>query len=160
MSNQLTFRAIDDQVHAMVENPFDIKRAMLFGVNDLTELANDATGETSWTDIYIKQVTDHGDVYMMLESEMAAESVKGFTGFGVLTTGWAAPITDGEPFDGPPSEHPQKRRVKLFVFCDASGQVFSSIRFKDDPDEVIVDPGQARGSLADAVHEFNKKVRA
>lgn len=159
MSARLTFREIDDKVNQTVLGTFDLKRAVLFGVNDLTAMAEDVAGETSANDIFIESLTTHGDIYMMLDDEDAVEAVKPFNGFGVLTCGWAAPVDNGD-FDGPPSEHPQKRRVKLFCYCDTDGQVTSSLRFQDDPDEVIMDPGQARGSLADAVHEFNKKVRA
>ena len=81
----------------------------------------------------------------------------------VLTCGWAAPIDrshdrdddHGDDVDDanekiPPSQHPQRRRVRLVVVVGDHG-VGSVLRFADTPKEIVTDAGSARGSLADAV---------
>jgi hypothetical protein len=86
----------------------------------------------------------------------------------VLTCGWAAPIDkshksaddndndddDDEDDDAnekvPPSQHPQRRRVRLVAVVGDQG-VGSVLRFADTPKEIVTDAGSARGSLADAV---------
>jgi hypothetical protein len=85
----------------------------------------------------------------------------------VLTCGWAAPIDrsdkndhhdDGDHDDVddkklPPSQHPQRRRVRLVVVVGDQG-VGSVLRFADTPKEIVTDAGSARGSLADAVNNL------
>ena len=84
----------------------------------------------------------------------------------VLTCGWAAPISrqdhddhddhdDHETTDDevPPSQHPQRRRVRLVVVVCDDG-VASVLRFADTPDDIVTDAGSARGSLADAVNNL------
>lgn len=124
-------------------NAFGMKRAMLFAVIE--------GGET----VSLTLAGEHSDVYDLLDSEDSREVAKVSDYVAVLTCGWAAPIDNGDPeaFDGPPSEHPAKRRVRLLVLACAEG-VASVLRFEDTPDEVISDNDQARGSLADAVKEL------
>ena len=55
--------------------------------------------------------------------------------------------------DGAPSEHALRRRVRLVVVVADHG-VASVLRFADDPDDIISDPGSATGSLADAITSF------
>jgi hypothetical protein len=106
-------------------------------------------------------LAEHGDVYELLDAPTSAIA-RMFDAAVVLTCGWAAPVNDEESdseFSGPPSEHPSRRRVRLVVaVCDDG--VGSVLRFADSPDEVIRDPGAARGSLADAVTNlwFDPKV--
>ena len=71
----------------------------------------------------------------------------------VLTCGWAAPIRDEDDDNEtsvPPSQHPERRRVRLVVVVGDCG-VGSVLRFADTPNDVVTDAGAARGSLADAV---------
>jgi hypothetical protein len=76
-----------------------------------------------------------------------------FDAAAVLTCGWAAPVDDGNDDDMPPSVHPRRRRVRLLVVVGDAG-VGSVLRFADTPDEVVTDPGNAKGSLADAVEQL------
>jgi len=90
----------------------------------------------------------------------------------VLTCGWAAPIdrsdqchddddddaegdddVEGDDEKLPPSQHPQRRRVRLVVVVGDQG-VGSVLRFADAPKEIVTDAGSARGSLADAVNNL------
>jgi hypothetical protein len=100
-------------------------------------------------------VAEHGDVYEMLESVEAQAVAMLSDAVVVRTCGWAAPITDGDdPEAGvAPSQHSQRRRVRLLVVAKA-GETASVLRFTDDWANPIFDEGQATGSLADAVQSL------
>lgn len=97
------------------------------------------------------------DIYELLDgiSEIFStpESREGVTGLVVSTTGWAAPISGDQPV-GIPSEHPDRKRVRLVICAMANGDTASAMRLEGD-DELMVDLGEATGPLADAVmHAF------
>lgn len=104
------------------------------------------------------------DIYYLLDEVSNRLSlIKGYESFSVLTSGWAAPIDDDYDLDEPneiipPSEHPKRRRVRLVVTADDAG-VASVLRFSDNPEEIVVDSGLAKGSLADAIDNLrNAKI--
>ena len=119
---------------------FDLPKAMLVGIN-VTE-----TGEVRIE----PELASHGDIYRLIDS-VEKSTVQGFDALGLVTCGWAAPIAQGqtEP-DVAPSEHAQRRRVRLFACVTRNGMA-SVLRFQDDAENVITDEGQASGPLADAV---------
>jgi len=127
---------------------FDLKRARLYGINIV-----DAAGVEKQADgaLRISFLAEHGDVYELLEARGSAIA-RMFDAAAVLTCGWAAPVDDDES-DVPPSVHPRRRRVRLLVVVGDAG-VGSVLRFADTPDEVVTDPGNAKGSLADAVEQL------
>jgi hypothetical protein len=99
-------------------------------------------------------VAEHGDVYEMLESVEAQAVALLSDAVVVRTCGWASPLSDGDEYEGvAPSEHPQRRRVRLLVVAKA-GETASVLRFTDDWANPIFDEGQATGSLADAVQSL------
>ncbi|MGA1419287.1 MAG: hypothetical protein ACO32O_04190, partial [Ilumatobacteraceae bacterium] len=132
---------------------FDLKRARLYGVNivDSQGVEDHANGA-----LRISFLAEHGDVYELLEARGSAIA-RMFDAAAVLTCGWAAPVGDdngdGNDDDLPPSVHPRRRRVRLLVVVSDAG-VGSVLRFADTPDEVVTDPGNAKGSLADAVEQL------
>ena len=91
------------------------------------------------------------DVYDMIESDQASTVAKQAHYVAIVTTGWAAPLNNGE-VEGAPSEHPMKRRVRLTVIANRE-EMASVIRFQDD-DDVVVDEGSATGTLADAIYSL------
>jgi hypothetical protein len=136
-------KCVERSLHVSLDG-FAHKRARLYGVSivDLEAARRDNSGA-----LRITFLAEHGDVYELLEAPTNAV-VRAFDAAVVLTTGWAAPLDDA---DGTaPSEHPERRRVRLVVVvCDEG--VASVLRFADTPDEIVADAGSARGSLADAV---------
>ena len=99
-------------------------------------------------------VAEHGDVYEMLDSVEAQAVAMLSDAVIVSTCGWAAPRNDdGTDDDIRPSEHPERRRVRLLV-CANGTETASVIRFTDDWTNPIFDEGQATGSLADAVQSL------
>jgi len=84
-----------------------------------------------------------GDVYRLLDSVKPEPSVNYYA---VITGGWASPVSDDEIA---PSQHPLRKRVELLCLVSRDGQVASALSMGDN--EIIVDEGKARGSLAEAV---------
>lgn len=122
------------------DDPFNVGEAQIYGTD----------GEG------ISFVSSHADIYDLLESKNSLPA-KDSPFVAVTTTGWGAPLNaeTGE-CDGAPSQHPERRRVRLTVVANAT-ETFSVLRFADAPDEIIGDGGQASGSLADAIRNFVAK---
>jgi hypothetical protein len=139
---------VEENVHEHITSAygegggFELPAASLFGV--------ELDAEGNFVDTCY--VTAHPDVYDLLERP-ASELSTTFTTFAIVTTGWAAPLNDDGEVDGAPSKHPKRRRVRLVITANIDG-VASVLRFEDDSDNVIVDPGQGTGSLAEAVMNF------
>ena len=119
---------------------FDLPQAMLVGINVKPN------GEIKVQ----PELASHGDIYQLIDS-VDKFTVQGFDALGLITCGWAAPIAQGqnEP-DEAPSQHPERRRVRLFVCVNRQGMA-SVLRFRDDADNPITDEGEAKGPLAEAV---------
>ena len=143
MTTSKTFRMIDDEVAKGIpegDDGFDMSKAGLYGIHEFADGGAIAIKES-----------ENGDVYQLLGDLDSIVKLIPYDGFGIVTVGWAAPLPkDGDEFDGPPSQHPEKRRVRLFCYCNSQGNVSSSIRFKDN-NEVTYDENQATGSLKDAM---------
>ena len=129
-------RLISDQL----DGDFDLKTALFFAINETDDgVAMVLAGE-------------HGDVYDLLESDDSRAVAKVSDYIALVTCGWASPITDSDdPEHGvAPSQHPQRRRLRLMLFAGKDGWA-SVMRFADTPDETITDDGNARGALAEAI---------
>ena len=100
----------------------------------------------------IKRIAKGMDVYDLLDNPKTLMAIGDADSFTVVTCGWAAPIEKKKSKlkDLAPSNHPERRRVRLAVSVDYTG-IATVLRFKDTPDETITDEGAARGSLADAI---------
>ena len=99
-------------------------------------------------------VGEHGDVYEMLESVEAQAVALMSDAVVIRTCGWASPISQDDEYEGvAPSQHPERRRVRLLV-CANGKDTASVLRFTDDWDNPVFDEGQATGSLADAVQSL------
>ena len=72
---------------------------------------------------------------------------------GIETCGWAAPLNNED--DGAdevrPSEHEARRRCRLLALIDRNLDVASIVLFQDDPEDIIIDNGQAKGVLDEAL---------
>jgi len=143
-------QAIASKVESDTDTPFDIGNAMLFAVDYVR-------GEVP----AIRKIAEHADVYEMLDDTFNAVLLfdSGYNGFAIVTCGWAAPIVKGEDADEiAPSQHPERRRVRLMTMCH-NGKMGSSIRFTDE-EAVTYDEGNAMGSLASAMQDMYDVVRA
>jgi len=128
---------------------FSIGEAQLLAIECLSD--NNASVQD------ITTVSSNRDVYDLLEGDDVAQVLDTHSYLGVITCGWAAPTTKDKELEGAPSEHPDRRRVRLMLVANRS-EVFSVLRFEDNPDEVVTDDGKATGSLADAlIKAINKK---
>ena len=125
---------------------FRLPLALLYGVDYMH-------GEVP----FIAPIDGQVDIYDMLSDIESAIKLyqQGFQSFAIVTCGWAAPIGDGDAVDDiRPSEHDDRRRVRVMVLCH-KGQLGSSLRFTDD-EAVTYDEGNALGSLADAVEGLHE----
>ncbi len=150
---------VEQSLHMSLDG-FDLKRARLYGISVVDVGGVDRLEDGA---LRITFLAEHGDVYELIDAPTSA-IVRMFDAAVVLTCGWAAPLDrsrdddhdedeDKERVDDlnvPPSQHPQRRRVRLVVVVGDQG-VGSVLRFADTPKEIVTDAGSARGSLADAV---------
>lgn len=138
---------IEKEIHSLLSKgdeptPFVMEGAHLYGV--------DYTAEGAPKLMFIES---HPDVYDLLANDHNALVASAYAWTLVVTTGWAAPLNANGNIDQPPSQHAERRRVRLT--CIANRQsVASVLRFADQPDDVITDEGSASGSLADAIQQF------
>lgn len=116
------------------DDPFQMEEAVTF----------------AFTNDGIRILTRDGDAYEALEMVTDTYLKEYELGIGIITTGWASPLNaDGNP-DGAPSQHPLRRRVRLVSCVDTKKQMASSLRFADEPDDLITDES-GTGSLANAL---------
>jgi len=144
---------VEDRIHeSLLNSPtaFHLDSARLYGVN---------IGPHAGTEeLMLSFILENGDIYDLLDTPESA-CARLFDAAALVTCGWAAPLPashDDESDDTTltaPSEHPERRRVRLVVVVSDAG-VGSVLRFEDDSDHPILDAGAARGPLADAVNSF------
>ena len=136
---------VEQRIHeSLAGSPaaFHLEQARLYGVNVPKE----------GPEVTLTLVLEHSDIYTLLDTPESA-CARMFDAAALVTCGWAAPISEsGEP-EGAPSEHPGRRRVRLVVVVGDAG-VASVLRFEDDAENPILDAGEARGPLAEAVNGF------
>ena len=133
---------VEAKLHTMIDS-FELPGARLYGVNCVARPT---------TEPNMCLLAQHPDVYELLDAPTSALA-RMFDAAAVVTTGWAAPLNSDGTIEGAPSEHAQRRRVRLVVMVADNG-VSSVLRFADEPDEVVTDPGSATGSLAEAITRF------
>ena len=149
MSNQTIVELAEATYHELGKQKdgdgFTMKRAQMFAVE---------VGGT------VRTIGTCGDVYELLEEMETKELLATDVAVGVETTGWASPIAQGDNEDEqvPPSQHPDRRRVRLVTMVTRKFEVASAMGFADTPDEVITDAGTARGALADALLNTAKSM--
>jgi hypothetical protein len=116
------------------DDPFQMEEAVTF----------------AFTNDGIRILTRDADAYEALEMVTDSHLKEYELGIGIITTGWASPLgADGNP-DGLPSQHPLRRRVRLVTCVDKAKHMGSSLRFADEPDDLITDES-GQGSLANAL---------
>lgn len=136
------FELIVQEIQDKIDYEFDSKYAKVFGV-----MLNDNF------DIQFEPIKTGADVYELInDSPEVFAAVNEYDLITIATCGWAAPNDDNKGIA--PSEHPERRRVRLLTTANTNSQFGSSISFKDNADEPVFDYGNARGALADAIMEL------
>lgn len=138
------FAGIIERINSVVNYEFDSKFAVVYGViidNDLS--------------VTMEKIDANGDVYDLIDVDNTTlmSQVNNYDMITIATCGWAAPIDDDDDDDNSvaPSQHPQKRRVRLVTSANVDGQAGSTILFQDDIENPVHDYGHAKGTLADAI---------
>jgi hypothetical protein len=103
--------------------------------------------------VTVEPVSSNPDVYDLIEETIAETpfSVRSSDILAIVTSGWAAPLGANGEVEGAPSQHSQRRRVRLCAFVRRSDLTMTSIIRFGDTDEVSIDEGTATGSLAEAM---------
>lgn len=146
--SSVEFEGIVKTIHEKINYSFDDSGSKVYGI--LLDENNNPT---------IEQVHSGVDVYQSIEELMdAPESLKDYDIFTIATLGWAAPINDGNDPEIAPSQHPERRRVRVLSNTSAFGMVGSSVLFQDDINEPVFDYGNASGALNDAIMNLFEAV--
>ena len=125
-----------------------------FGYSEAQLLAIEQLKEGNATLVDVVTTDTNTDIYDLLEGNGVANILKTHNFVGLITTGWASPLDkEQEPIQ--PSKHPERQRVRLVIVANKKG-VCSVVRFKGK-DEVVVDEGNATGSLNDALLKAIKR---
>jgi hypothetical protein len=139
---------LHDTLPDAVPDPFRLPRCRLLGVAIVDPDRLLACDDSA---LRLDFLGDARNVYDLLDS--AAGSIARLYDAAVLvTTGWAAPFDPDGRLTGRPSNHPQRRRIRLVVAVDDDG-VSSVLRFADDPDHPV-DPGAGEGMLAESLADL------
>jgi hypothetical protein len=105
---------------------------------------------------------DHDrDVYDLLDNDDVANDLSKTDNIsiGVLTYGWASPLTDDNRDDHtPPSQRDDRKRVRVLVTACDHGKFVTFLRFEADPDTVDTQGG-GEGSMADAIQQLINKIQ-
>lgn len=131
-----------NQVLKDYRNPFNLQSASLWTQNSTGNMVSRTTSP---------------DIYELLKDKSTVEIVKNLPFFMIVTTGWAAPVEETDDFT-PPSEAPNRRRVRLTIQISAKGQ-HSIMRFSDSPNEILTDENQAQGMLEYELTRLWKKAQ-
>lgn len=125
-----------------------------FGYSEAQLLAIEQLKEGSATLVDVFTTDTNKDIYDLLEGNGVANILKTHSFVGLVTTGWASPLEEGqEPTQ--PSKDPNRQRIRLVIVANKEG-VCSVVRFKDR-EGVVVDEGSATGSLNDALLKAIKR---
>ncbi len=147
------FVTVVENIHNTVNYSFDSKHCEAFGVLIDKDL-----------NVQIEKIDSSTDIYDMLDTDNdnLLNQINKYDMVSFATNGWAAPIAkdnDDEYSDLAPSQHPEKRRVRLLSSANINNQVGSSILFSDDIDSPVYDYGDARGTMATAIIELMDKAK-
>jgi hypothetical protein len=126
---------------------FHYKEAQLLAIEQLKE------GNATLVDVFTADTNE--DIYDLLEGNGVANVLKTHGFVGLITTGWAAPIRHESEPEIKASKHPDRQRVRLVIVADKEN-VCSVLRMEGN-DEVMVDEGEATGSLNDALRKAIKR---
>lgn len=122
-----------------------------FDKSSATAVAYGITKDTDNNLVY-KIIGEGLDVYDLIESINDDKSQMNSNYVTLKTTGWAAPLNSKGEVEGAPSEHPERKRVRLFVSVDIDNKevLGSSLEFEGE-NEIIYDLNSATGSLQMAI---------
>lgn len=118
----------------------DESKAQAFGITE-----NEGT-------LIVKQLHSDSDIYFLIENINQDKLQDNYDYISFITYGWAAPLNNNGEIDGAPSEHPERRRVRLLMTVSKKENEIlgSTIQFGDS-NEIIHDEGTATGNLKEAL---------
>jgi len=144
------FEQIVRNVHADIEEYREAKAATLIGIKMSDE------------GVQYETINSNGDIYKLLSSKKSIKTIKlnEYNLLAVLTAGWAAPNNEDDEYNNiPPSEHPDRKRVRMTLVGNTAIQ-YGSVLSIDGQDEDMFDYMTARGTLQEAFTEFMENWRS
>jgi hypothetical protein len=128
------------QTHGDHHDPFGLKQARLFSISPLHAR---------------RLLTEAADVYVAIEAIPCLHSTIGEDPLvAIETCGYAAPADDS---DTAPSQHPNRRRVRLVIVANREGDLGSAMVFSDDPQDPITSATGA-GMLANELSNAMRRL--
>jgi len=144
------FEQIVRNIHTDVDKYREVKAATLVGIKMSDE------------GVQYETVNSNGDIYKLLSSKRTIKAIKlnEYNLLAVLTAGWAAPNNDNDENSHlPPSEHPDRKRVKMTLVGNTAIQYASMLSIAGEGEDVF-NYMTARGSLQVAFTEFMENWRS
>ena len=129
-----------EQTHHDHVDPYDTQNHRLFSISALH--SRRLLAEVA--DVYIGVAAIPCLHAMIGEDPMVA----------IETCGYAAPADN---FNGAPSKHPARRRVRLIIVANREGDIGSAIVFSDDPSDPITS-AMGSGMLSDKLSEAMQRL--
>lgn len=137
---ELAEMIVCNDLNSRFGNDFSIPSAIAYSVTEHDEGVSVTFVQTS------------PDVYDLLADPNMYGVAKVSDYLLLVTTGWAAPIPIDEDLSTPPSQHPERRRVRLTMFANRD-EIASVLAFQDEQTEKVVST-EGRGDLAEAVSKL------
>jgi len=145
--------AVEGIIHAVVSPQVEPEHERDL-VRQMTEAGIEPERETGFFHLYL--APPHGIAYLGcapnpydgIAYDQFASAVRSGCPLVLVSHGWAAPADEHEN-DVAPSEHPEKRRVRLTIVIEGLDRMTSVIRFPGE-DETLVEQ-DCRGDLRDAI---------
>lgn len=155
--------SVDVLVHRHLSDPFALDKARLYVVPidvvpvDVAPGVLTSDGEFSVTEADIQLVDQDVDPYRLLRRTRHHRPVAAAC---LVATGWCAPFSfDDDICATAPSDHPQRRRVRLSIAISAAG-IASVLRHDDDPDAALVLGNRGMGDLPDVLDAWWSSTRS
>jgi hypothetical protein len=142
------FEQIAKNVHNDIENYRKEKKSSLVGI----KMSDEGLSYTN--------ISSNFDIYELLSNHLVVEKTKEdqYDLIALLTAGWAAPVKDDDENSNlPPSQHPERKRVKMTLVGNTHIQ-YGSVLSISGENEDMFDYMKASGALAESFVEFMKNL--
>lgn len=141
--------AVEEIIHAVVSPQVEPEHEKDL-VRQMTEAGMRPDREAGFFHVYL--APSHGiaylgcapDPYEGIANDNFVAAVESGCPLVLVSHGWAAPTEDVAP-----SEHPEKRRVRLTIVVEGLDRMTSVLRFQGEDETVVEQDG--RGDLRDAI---------
>lgn len=130
-------KTILEQIHETLLFDRNEDTAKIYGLNNVDDKFE------------FKLINSHGDIYSLIDNVDDDKLHAGFEYLGIITYGWAAPVSTTDD-DTPPSKNPERKRVRLMLAASPKeSKIIGSSLEIDGQDSVFDEDESASGPLMD-----------